>query len=661
MSGHRDYLEHYESTGRAGWAFRLGAALLILFLWILPSPAALAQSVPEGPETRLALAGFDDRGFPTVALRMEAWDAQGNFLSGLKPDDVEVVEAGVRIRPERVEEVEVGLQFTLAVNLSPALGNHVQGASQYEHLRQALLRWARAQRSQDSDFSFATPTGLYLIHSNQPSEWSEALQAYRPDLAKMQPSLNSLAEALNLATETSEEETRRAILYITPALPANLEANLLELSQRAAELGVKVCVWLVAPASNAPLPSDHPLRRLAADTGGAFEQVYFPESKIDPDVFLNPLRKMYLIHYQSALRQSGDYPVKVQVQYEGQTLLSDARTFSVMVKPPNPIFLSPPAEVERAWRVPGGADAPAVLLPEAVELQILVEFPDAHPRALTGARLYMDGKLVAENTRPPYDRLIWPLSGVEDTGEHLLRVEVVDELGLSGTSTELPVEVRAPTALPKQLTGRILVDLNTRNLLILASVGISGAVLVMVLIFNDRRGKTARAETKSIRLNRRAARRAVTRAPSQGVVPALQHNGVIEASASPARLVSLNEVEQPIVGATIPIMGQEITIGSDPRRATQVIESPTVDGLHARIYRSENGCFFLADSNSVAGTWINYAPITVHGARLEHGDLVHIGRVMFRFELADPAQARTPQVKVIGSQDPIPLQAGDSK
>jgi predicted component of type VI protein secretion system len=75
-----------------------------------------------------------------------------------------------------------------------------------------------------------------------------------------------------------------------------------------------------------------------------------------------------------------------------------------------------------------------------------------------------------------------------------------------------------------------------------------------------------------------------------------------------------------------------------------VLNSPTVNDLHARLYRSTDGDFFLADQGSIAGTWINFAPITINGARLEHGDLIHIGRMMFRFELAQPTQA---QIKVI--------------
>jgi hypothetical protein len=35
------------------------------------------------------------------------------------------------------------------------------------------------------------------------------------------------------------------------------------------------------------------------------------------------------------------------------------------------------------------------------------------------------------------------------------------------------------------------------------------------------------------------------------------------------------------------------------------------------------------------------------GARLEHGDLIHIGKVSFRFELTDPSRLSENRIQVI--------------
>ena len=85
-------------------------------------------------------------------------------------------------------------------------------------------------------------------------------------------------------------------------------------------------------------------------------------------------------------------------------------------------------------------------------------------------------------------------------------------------------------------------------------------------------------------------------------------------------------------------------MGSDSVKSMVVLDSPTVDGLHARVFQSFDGEYLLADTGSIAGTWLNYAPVSTQGAHLQHGDLIHIGRMAFRFELRNASGLRQPQV-----------------
>jgi len=101
----------------------------------------------------------------------------------------------------------------------------------------------------------------------------------------------------------------------------------------------------------------------------------------------------------------------------------------------------------------------------------------------------------------------------------------------------------------------------------------------------------------------------------------------------------------------IPISTEEITIGRDPILATLVLEDPSVEGLHARIIRKEGNDFRLLDEGSIAGTWINYTPISPEGTALKHGDLIHIGRVGFRYTLRKPGQVRKPVIII--DEDPL--------
>jgi predicted component of type VI protein secretion system len=138
--------------------------------------------------------------------------------------------------------------------------------------------------------------------------------------------------------------------------------------------------------------------------------------------------------------------------------------------------------------------------------------------------------------------------------------------------------------------------------------------------------------------------RSRSRRSAAGTSPSWPRPAQAETGAN-ARLVRLAENGQPIPSSAIQITHSELTFGSDPQQAICVLESPSVSPLHARLTSGTDGTYSLADAGSVAGTWVNFAPISTLGAHLEHGDLIQIGRVSFRFELNKPTRLRQPVVE----------------
>jgi hypothetical protein len=66
--------------------------------------------------------------------------------------------------------------------------------------------------------------------------------------------------------------------------------------------------------------------------------------------------------------------------------------------------------------------------------------------------------------------------------------------------------------------------------------------------------------------------------------------------------------------------------------------------LHARLKRTDGGDFLLFDNNTVAGTWVNYDPISKDGCVLRHGDVVNFGQLMYRFSLKNPPVDAEPKI-----------------
>jgi hypothetical protein len=53
---------------------------------------------------------------------------------------------------------------------------------------------------------------------------------------------------------------------------------------------------------------------------------------------------------------------------------------------------------------------------------------------------------------PPFEEFTWDLSAYNQSGPHLIQVEAIDQLGLSGKSIEKTVHITVPTTTQNILT-----------------------------------------------------------------------------------------------------------------------------------------------------------------------------------------------------------------
>ncbi len=633
--------EHFQTAMRFLAALTLVA---LVFGGFQPARAQAGGRVVMGP--------IDTSQFPAVSFSFEAYDSSGRFAANLSSSNVQALEDGKALPVEKLQQQEPGIQFIIALNAAPILTTQTAGVSHFDQLRGAIAAWVQTRSTGGpDDYSLSTNTGLVAIRSNDPAKLVEGIDGYQPNLMQSKPSTVSISEALDLATDPNPRpQMKRAILYITPPPDqASIDA-LPSMISRASQLGVRIFVWLMAPANQAGTPAVEDLRPLADETGGTFYQFTGEESPPDIEGYLDPLRYIYQAEYRSVIRDSGAHALQVQVDRPGFQASGAEQAFTLKVLPPNPIFLSPPAQIDRSYNKPSDLKAKPVLGPNETTIHIMVEFPDGYKRDLRAARLYVDGTLTSEATSAPFDQLKWPLAAYQTTGNHILKVEVEDELGLSQASIEAPVQV---TVEELQIPWWQSLIGERRYQVVLAAV-ISGAVLAMMLLFTGRRGKRMEkrrgkdplTQQVPVREEPRSQPRRATSGAQQVTWPrALAHPD------APARLVRLSDSGHGLPAESVSLSRKEMTFGCDPRQAVTVLDSPSVSPLHARLYQDPAGRYILVDNGSVAGTWVNYAPVSGIGVHLEHGDLVHIGRVTFRFELSDPDSTRQPVVTPYEDED----------
>jgi hypothetical protein len=608
-------------------ARQMGLILLTALLALGVGRPVLAQSA-----SNLVISSPDVSAFPQISFNLEVYDETSNLLTDVQPADLVVIENGQELPVSSITTEQPGLQIILAFNVGGGMAYSFEGVPRFLWLKQTILDWIAQQPAQAPDiYHLITNTGEPQKRVQTAAAISSAVQIYQPDLLNAYPSSLTLTTALDTAAEPLlNPYMKRAILFVT-VLPRGESLNALAAQiERAEQMDVRVNVWLVGGTEVGESYAAGQLQDLAARTGGSYQFFSGPEGLPSPEDYLQPIRYLLKGHYRSAIEQAGSYMLKVALRRADQDLLSNERTFQVPYSLPSPIFLNLPGRVDLPFPpVEGALQKIVEQIPATVPLRVLIEFPDGNPRLVQESRLYVDGVLTAQNDTAPFDQFIWSPEVATGTRQYALRVEVEDERGLVGSSIESQIEVGLPAA---SVTTMVFTPLEV-GIRIAAGVGVLGALGLMGLALSRRNRRLRLRQAK-------ASLEARTRPLDRG---SAEHMPLFSRSA-PARLVRLTEEGTPLPGSQIPLQRREITLGSDAHKAMLVFDSSSVQALHARLVH-EGSAFILKDAASVAGTWVNYQPVTGRGQLLQHGDLIHLGRVMLRFELTQVKNL--PQVQVL--------------
>jgi hypothetical protein len=629
---------------------RVCAFFLSVCLLALPVTFARAQAVAYAE-----IVSIEARRFPQITALVDVYDANGRFVDELRPADLTVFEDG-ESRPIPIDTLtksDVPLQLVVAINPGPGLAVRDSNAvPRFTRVVEVLSEWVQAQPSEaEDDLSLVSLSGSLITHASA-RDWFVSLDSFKPDFRNTTPNLQTFSIALDTVTApTPQPGMKRAILFITPHMDdPNIDNTIAPFIQRAIEARVRVFVWFVDADTFFPTASANAFKSLALQSGGTFFAFSGRETFPDLNAEFAPLRQVYSLSYTSSLTTPGEHTFAIEVKVPQGTLRAPETSMQVDIQPPNPIPLGLPQQIVRQPPADDPYNA-EVLLPAQQSIEILVEFPDGHTRPLKRTTLYVDGQLVDENTAEPFEIFTWDLSIYESSGQHEITVEAEDMLGLQKSSMSTPVmlTVKQP---PRGLQAFLA---RYRSYLVLGAIGFAGVALLLILLLGrsggqlvqKRRDKRKRFEdpvTQPViavaeppiavaKKSKTVSRRAVWLQPKAPRLPD-----------APAYLYRLMNGGEPASSLPIPVAEKDLTFGTDPVQCMRVLDDPSISPLHARIKQTPSGDFIIYDHGSVAGTWVNYEPVTREGQRLVHGDRIHFGQLMYRFDLNQPIAESEPQI-----------------
>jgi len=630
---------------------KLFALFLSVSLLIAPQAFVRAQTAAYAE-----VAQIDAEKFPEISALLDVFDANGEFMAGLQPSNLAVYEDGQTLKVDALTEAAPPVQVVVAVNPGPALAvRNADGVPRFDPVVQVLSHWADSQSSDSQDdLSLVSLSGSLINHSNY-KDWSVSLNSFKPDFRNSTPNLQTLSIALDtVSASTPQPGMKRAVLFITPHMDdPNIDNTIAPLIKRAVEAKVRVFVWFIDAEDFGVTASANAFRSLAQQTNGSFFAFSGREAFPDVNQYFAPLRHIYQLTYTSALTSSGDHTLGLYIDTGQGTIPALNKTFNVDVQPPNPIFVAPPLQITRQPPAddPYNAD---VLEPSQQIIEIIVEFPDGHKRELTRTALYVDGTVVDEHTKEPFNKFVWDLSTYDMSGQHEIIVEADDSLGLKKTSIGIPVTL----TVIRPVRGIQALLARYRSYLVLGAITIAGLALLAILL----RGRVTRTPVQKQNGTRKqqredpltqpvvvltepsisATKRAKTQ-PRKAIAGWMQprQSRVPEA---PAYLIRLTNGGEPASAMPIAVVEKDMTFGTDPVQSMHVLDDPSISPLHARIRRTEEGIFVIFDQGSIAGTWVNYEQVTREGRRLAHGDRIHFGQMIYRFDLSQPPAESEPKV-----------------
>ncbi|MFN2146719.1 MAG: FHA domain-containing protein [Anaerolineales bacterium] len=603
--------------------------------------------------------------FPKVTSYIDVRGSQGFFISGL-PGTAATVFEDEQPLTATITEARPGAQIVVAYAGGENFGIfNLEAKTRYQVLADWMLTWAGTQVEAGVDsLSLLVPEGVVVNHEIDPLIWTEGLQNYVPEFNLTTSPLEILSAAIDNAMDPLPQQGMgRAVLFLTQGIPDEQQAALQSQIDRAAQAGVRLHIGYINSANLFQGNDAIRLQAAAFETGGQYFAFSSEEALPDLNLMMESSRRAYLLEYRSQINSPGTHTITVMINSDSGELLSNTVSFEANLSAPVPVFVSPPDQIVRSYPPDVSAD-PENLAPTFFTLDLSTEFPDSIPRQVSQVSLYINETLAVQVTEPPFDKIPVDLTPFQKSEMIEARLEVTDELGMTGSSMALPIEV-----LVLEPEGGFFSSLGRNVYLIVAGVvGVSGAVLFLVLVLagrlrprkaGERRQKRKAAAdpvTSPVRVNKEDTQ------PQANVLDRLTHRLPAAARIQwPARtrpttdpygyLVRIAEDGEPDSKTLFPITAKELTFGSDSRQAVLTLDDAAIEPLHARLWIDENGSFFLADADSVSGTYINYTAVNTVGSPLCHGDLIHIGHIGYRFTSSKPNKTRQPTIVAADQSD----------
>ena len=260
-----------------------------------------------------------------------------------------------------------------------------------------------------------------------------------------------------------------------------------------------------------------------------------------------------------------------------------------------------------------------VLEPAELPIQAIIEFPDGFPREILSTNLYVNGDLAQSHNEAPFGDFLLDLSDYQGVSELDLQLRLTDALGNSVRSDLETIELTWTDLAANQQNSLL------SNPWLWVGLGLAAIVLLgLIFVPNYLKKKTAKPEASEM------AEPATSLEP-ESFVPVKTFGS----------LIKLDRDNTPCAEKPVLLVKEITLIGKDPQLANVVLNDEALEPLHAEIHTFPDGRTRLTDFHTIAGTYVNFKAVDTKGVEIHHGDILHFGRISFRFN--SPTRITSPK------------------
>jgi hypothetical protein len=566
----------------------------ILLVWL--SLPAFGQQASQ----QIVIEGLDTREFPNLSIDFSipgGLDQQ----SSLTANQVSVVENDQTIAVEALTSEYVGVHFVLVINPERSLVlTYPSGYSNYDRMLAAVGELNSDVTPVTGDvYSLFINPDIHYDQLENYTEWKKALEGYKENQKQKIGSLQSLEIAVaQLTSQPVNKET--VLVYMTPYIDPVEIPKLTALIQQAGKSGIRVHIWMTAATIVIGSAYEIDLQAVCETWGGSLTILDGIQMPPSPRDYMKNIGYRYTATWQSQIRSGTTQQISLRLTpSSGPVLISEVSSVDLEVLPTRLSFNNLPEELTINIRKDEAIE------PAELPIQTLIEFPDGFPRNLLSTSLFVNGSLVQKREQAPFGDFVLDLSPYHGQDTIGLQLSAKDALGFETRSEMRTLSLiwgdseanRQKTLLssPWLWTGLSVVAL-----------GLLGMILLPPYLKN----KTKKVEN------------------AQPAKPEPESSMPLKTFGS---LIKLDRDNTPCAEKPLLLTNEISLIGKDPQMANLVLSDEALEPLHAEIHAFPDGRTRLTDFNTTAGTYVNFKAVDTKGVQIHHGDILHFGRLAFRF------------------------------